>query len=41
MTKEEIITLKAEVFDLIAERDRIQTEINMRMTTIASLLEKK
>lgn len=35
--KEEIIQIKAEVFDLIAERDRIQNEINKRMATIAEL----
>lgn len=34
-TPEEIIKLKAEVFDLLAERDRIQNEINKRMTAIA------
>jgi len=32
----EIIKLKAEVFDLIAERDRIHNEINKRMAAIST-----
>lgn len=37
---EDIIRLKAEVFDLIAERDRIQNEINKRMVAIATAAKK-
>ncbi len=32
--REDLIQLKAEVFDLIQERDRIQNEINTRMIAI-------
>ena len=38
---EDIIQFKAEVFDLIVERDRIQNEINKRMVAIAAAEGKK